>query len=179
MGLKLQKDRNDDFRGQWFHVGVRGTGDDASFVGWSDEDEARESWLKEVPKEGRVKVAPLSTPEFRQYRAHLERKNRRFRTKDGSLPPNVDDRITFEALARTVLLDWEGIELSDGTDGAYTPAKGLQALTDSRAFDRLITGLSVDLMNARHEAIEEDAKHLGEGSSGKSSGPNTSSDSSE
>lgn len=179
MALKLKKDRNEDFRGQWFHVGFMGKGDDAKLVGWSDEDEAEDKIYEGIPKEGRVKVAPVSSPEFRQRRASLERKNRKFRNRDGTFPPEIDDRIMLEAMSQTVLLDWEGIELPDGTNGVYSPAKGLKAMSESRAFGLLITALAVEISNVRRETIEEDANALGNGSGGSSSGPSTSSGSNE
>jgi hypothetical protein len=174
MSLKLMRDRNERNDPVWHFVGRQGTGSEGKLIAWTPEDEQESPWLAKVPKLGRVLVAPLMNPDHRQHLAALERKNRRFRGKDGLLPSDVQDQINYEAASRHVLLDWEGIELEDGTGGAYTPAKGLRALQESGEFEAVVVGAALDLSRDRSAATKEDAKHLGNGSSGSSDGDESS-----
>jgi hypothetical protein len=166
VALKLHRDRSEKNDPAWHHVGRHND----KLIAWTDEDERDSAWLAKVPRLGRVKVAPLMNPDHRQYLAALERKNRRFRQKDGSLPTEVQDAINYEAAARHVLLDWEEIELEDGTGGAYTPAKGMRALQESNEFEFVVVNAAAELARSRKEATEEDAAALGNGSGGKSNG---------
>ena len=68
-------------------------------------------------------------------------------------------KITAEALATTVLLDWEGIHWPqpDGTvthNVAYSPKLGIQALLKSDKFRDFVTEEAGRISNFKKELIE-------------------------
>jgi len=96
--------------------------------------------------------------------------NRRFRGRDGTLPDKLQRRILFEAAAREVLEDWEGIAFEDGDAGAYTPEKGVRALEASAEFEALVVSLSSDLAEQRRAALQEDRSASGARSADRAMG---------
>ena len=91
-----------------------------------------------------LKIASTNTPAYKSKLTKLARANKLI--LDDSNPDNYEavQKITTEALATTVLLDWRGIHWPN-TDGtvtyniAYTPKLGMQALLRSDKFRDFVT----------------------------------------
>ena len=91
-----------------------------------------------------LKIASTNTPSYKSKLTKLARANKLI--LDDSTPDNYEavQKITTEALATTVLLDWRGIHWPnpDGTvtyNIAYTPKLGMQALLRSDKFRDFVT----------------------------------------
>lgn len=91
----------------------------------------------------KLKIASTSSPAYKSKLTKLARANKLI--LDDSNPDNFEavQRITAEALATTVLLDWEGIHWPnpDGTvtyNIAYTPKLGMQALRTDKFRDFVV-----------------------------------------
>lgn len=173
MGLNFEKRSTESgakYAARWFFVGQTESG---HLIGWSEEDELEFPHLKEVKKEGRVQVAPFTDPRFLKVRANIEKRLRRFK-ENGEFPEKIEKAIDYEAASKTVLRDWEDIELKGEPMGDYTPSKGQKMFEEAEGFEPLVVGLSMDLTEERRTGLKEDADALGNASGGKSAGTKSS-----
>lgn len=92
------------------------------------------------------------------------------RIEKGLVPKEKTRKLLAKIYARSILLGWKGIEDETGAEIPYSAAKAEELLHDLPDFFDLVQSLADDRAAFRAEEIEEDAKHLGEGSGGKSSG---------
>jgi hypothetical protein len=161
MALKLQQ-REERTEAIWINMAADGDG----LMWWTDEDAAAGVVTREP--EARVKVAPFLCPKHRSTLDRFQRQNRRFRRVDGSYPEEIDKRINFEAAARALIEDWEGVEVNGSGPKEYRPALGLQALQTDRAFEAAVTQAALYLRQAKDEALKEDEDALGNDSGGSS-----------
>lgn len=95
---------------------------------------ARGDWVGELPFSGmeglRLKVRGLGSAVYRDTLAKRGRAvPRSSRNRDGSMPIAIADRVTGEALAEAVLLDWEGLSDS-GCVEPYDKELAMKLLTD-------------------------------------------------
>lgn len=95
---------------------------------------ARGDWVGDLPFSGmeglRLKVRGLASVVYRETLAKRGRAiPRSARNKDGSLPIAIADRVTGEALAEAVLLDWEGLS-DNGCVEPYDKELAMKLLTD-------------------------------------------------
>ncbi len=89
------------------------------------------AWVSGIPElEGvRLKVRGLRNTAHRRLEAKLSRDIPREDRLNG-IDPAAADAIESECLAKTVLLDWSGIEGDDGKPIPYSDEIGLQYLSD-------------------------------------------------
>lgn len=89
---------------------------------------------------------------------------RRLRKKHGrgfrndELPREVEEQIALDALSRTILLGWRGIEDDDGKEIPYTPEKARELLKLSRDFRLEVTQIATEMEVFRKEEQEEAKK---------------------
>lgn len=108
-----------------------------------DEDISKEGVWVDFYGGSKLKIASTSSPVYKGKLTKLARANKLI--LDDSNPENFEavQRITAEALATTVLLDWQGIHWPnpDGTvtyNIAYTPKLGMQALRTDKFRDFVV-----------------------------------------
>lgn len=75
----------------------------------------------------------------------------------GKLPDEVYKKISIEAMARTILLDWSGFEDDTGKELKYSFEAASDLLTRLNDFRNVITSFS-DEMDAYQQVAEEDAE---------------------
>lgn len=105
-----------------------------------DEDISKEGVWVDFYGGSKLKIASTSSPAYKSKLSKLARANKLI--LDDSNPENFEavQRITAEALATTVLLDWQGINWPNPDGGttfniAYTPKLGMQALRTDKFRD--------------------------------------------
>jgi hypothetical protein len=64
--------------------------------------------------------------------------------RNGKLADDVAERITIEAMAETILLDWKGIE-EDGKPVKYSRDAAIRLLTDYKDFRDQVAAFSTEL----------------------------------
>ena len=109
-----------------------------------DEGSAKDGVWVDFYGGSRLRIASTNSPSYKSKLTKLARANKLI--LDDSNPENYEavQRITAEALATTVLLDWQGIHWPNGdgtltTNIAYTPKLGVQALLKSDKFRDFVT----------------------------------------
>jgi len=108
-------------------------------------------WM--VTKEGfDVKVAKLGNPKFKAEVTRLQLPHLAMlrSTADST---ELQDKITLEAMAKTILLDWKAE--SDGKNVKYTWELGLEYMVASPDFREDVSELSVTRSNFKAEDIGE------------------------
>ena len=96
-------------------------------------DAARTDWVGDIPEMGdlRLKVRSSLCADFRETVSTLRRAVPRGAfNRDGSLPVDISERISGEALHKTILLDWENLTGDDDSVIPYTKETALKLLTD-------------------------------------------------
>ena len=110
-----------------------------------------------IQKDIRLKIARLGNKKYKQvfkkvtapYRNTMRRKK---------LDDAIADEITIKVVARTVLLDWEGIEI-DGEPVEYSVATAEKALTNED-FLTLVTDIAGDLESFKVLEDEDTTENL-------------------
>ena len=75
------------------------------------------------------------------------------------LPDDVLEKLTIECMARTILLDWRGIEEDDGKNVEYSVENAIRLLTAYKDFRDQIAASSADLALYQDAAEEAAAKN--------------------
>lgn len=114
----------------------------------------------------RVKIARWGNPDFQRLLVALQ-KPYRFQLDTGTLPPDVDRQIMNELIAKTIIRDWEHVEL-DGTVLECSLAERLRVLTDERIHDfrSQVIRYSQEAEAFRRHELEEEAGNSARSSAG-------------
>lgn len=107
------------------------------------------------PEGWRVKVRWSNCPEYRHGLAELIKPHKRKLTKNNDLPVKLMEKISTEAVARYVVIDWEGIQDDDGKDIPYDHKLCMQYMLKSPEFAEMINGAAGNLSLFQDE--EEDS----------------------
>nr|BDD45286.1 hypothetical protein 8 [bacterium] len=121
----------------------------------------------------KVKIARIKNPKFRKMYERLTRPHER-QIRQGTLDSDIMEKIVCQCLAKTVLLDWDGIEL-DGKKFPYSPENSLKLMQDDGLSDfrDQIADLAGSADIFREEDLQDAEKNLPAGSGGKSGGGST------
>lgn len=116
-------------------------------------------WV-DYDSEFKVKVARMGNPNFEAY---VNKMTKTFlgdgfsRGSEKIQDPQVLQEITQKAMAKTVLLDWAGLEDDEGNQIPYSPEKAYELLSDPKFKDfyRDITQIANNGKRYRDEGVEE------------------------
>lgn len=113
-----------------------------------------------------IKVARIGNPRHSAILRKLSAPYRR-QINAGTLPDDVAFRISGEAMASAILLDWKALEL-DGTTLVYSQqaAKDLLCNQQLKDFRAMVQAAAEDEEAFRQSVIEEAEKNLPNGSPG-------------
>lgn len=128
-------------------------------------------WIKDIPEFGnlRLKVRGLQSIAVINHRAALERAvPRSERRADGSLPPEVGERILGQTLHEVVLLDWDNLEDDDDKPIKYDKATAELYCTDP--WYRNFGDAVVWAAQAVDRGFQDEKKDLGKNSKRSSDG---------
>jgi hypothetical protein len=100
---------------------------------------------------GRVRVAKLGCKAFTAEVQRLQKPHVGVLRSGGDTAETLD-LITIKAMSKTVLLDWEGLDI-DGEPVEYSPENAERLLTEYPEFREFISQLSVDRKNFSPEDV--------------------------
>jgi len=105
---------------------------------------------------GEVLVARLYNEKFNEY---YNNRAQAIGTKVLRKDQAIQEELLLDAMSRTVLLDWRGIDDDNDKPIKYTQKVGLQALTEIREFRDQVTELASSYETFRLENLEDDVKN--------------------
>ena len=125
-------------------------------------------WV-DIGEGAKVKVARIGNTAYQKY---LERSYKPYRKmqRTGTVPEDLQRRLFIEALAHTILLDWDGFTDDADKPVVYSVDAAISQLTEFKDFRELIVEIAAEAETFRDEEIEEEAELLAKKSSGTSSG---------
>lgn len=122
----------------------------------TDETKEVEGVWSELGDGARIKVARIGNPEWLKQRRAFEAPHRDALAA-GALPQELSEQIAVKAMARSILVDWEGIyEGAKPVKYSVADAERLLAIKDFRA---LVMDLAVNQERFRLKTQEQDAKN--------------------
>ena len=132
-----------------------------NYVTWGEPDDVEVRELLKIPAD-----KPLPGIKIRRWNhptrtAYFRDGLRRYR-KLGTIPPEVEEKLTRESAAHGVLIDWQRLALGEDGPQPYTPELGSAAFKLDPDFYEAIVQAAITEENFRVEAIKEDAASLGE-----------------
>lgn len=120
----------------------------------ADADTMEEGVWVEFFGDSKLKIASADSPKFNSYLARLARQNKvRLDSEDPKYFSTVQ-KITAEAKAKHILLDWENIKIN-GKKTPYSWEKGMDALLNSPKLREFVDEFSGDFRNFKKELEEE------------------------
>lgn len=110
-------------------------------------------WMRLRKGDAEVLVARAGNKQHEDLVRRLRKKHGQGRRGD-ELPRDVEEAIALEALSRTILLGWKGIEDDDGVEIPYSPEKARELLKLSRDFRIEVTEIATEMEVYRREEAE-------------------------
>lgn len=137
-----------------------------------EKAEIEGTWI-DLGDGAKIKIARLQNPRHREVLENLQ-KPFALNLRAGVKIPEADARRTGdEAIAKTILLDWQGIEDNQGNPIPYTEANAFKVLTDLKEFREVVVNLAFAHDTFRKEVLEQAAKNSAPPSAGGSSNKST------
>lgn len=118
----------------------------------------------------RLKIAQWLNPQHKKYIQNaLDPYQRALRT--GTMDPIVSERIEAEAIAHTILLDWENME-DGGVPVPYSVEQAARWLRDPEIswFTEFVKEQSMNMKNFRDAVLDAEIESVGKPSNGNSTG---------
>ncbi len=125
--------------------------------GTSEKLEIEGVWV-DLGEGGSIKVARAGNRENRRELKRLIAPHKAALRAD-NLPDDVLEKITIKVMARTILLDWKGIDDDDGKPIAYSQEAAEAQLTKHKDFRDFVAGISADMKVYQEGAEEATAKN--------------------
>jgi hypothetical protein len=124
--------------------------------GTDKKSEIEGTWI-DIGKGVRIKVARIGNPENSKLAQKLWRPYRAAH-RANSLPDEVADELMIEAIARTILVGWEGVE-ADGKPLPYSYENAKALLSEVPDFRQLVWGFANEAATFRREQEEAEQKN--------------------
>ncbi len=102
----------------------------------------------------RLKIARLGNPEYDKVMQRLTKPHRRLMRR-GDLAGDLMQDIVRRTMAKTILLDWEGIEDDDNKPIEFSPGEALKLLKKSDEFTEIVLDFARSLELFQEEEKEE------------------------
>ena len=122
----------------------------------------------------KLKIARLGNPNYRAYMRKIGRPHKA-QMRHGLMDDDLIETLSKEALAHTVLLDWDNVEDDNGAPIQYTPEKGLAVLEDPEYADlySFVVDFANSAENYRSQAIQSAVKNSSSTCAGIGNGDET------
>ncbi len=140
-------------------------GDIKKLFGVDKKKEVDGVW-EDITEDVRVKIARMGNPNYQKEIARLMKPHRRA-VRRGTVDDSVIEKCVTQAMARTVLLDWEGIE-EDGKKVLYSFDEARRLLTEYKEFRDQVSEIASELETFQDNEDEETVKNLKMSSAGTS-----------
>lgn len=107
----------------------------------------------------RVKIVRFSSKKSLDTRRRLEKPYRGVAARTGSLPQELQEKITVEQMAEAILQDWEGVEYRGQENFPFSVENALTVLSDPEYadFKDTIASLSLDAEPFKPDPENEEA----------------------
>lgn len=142
--------------------------------GIDPELEEQGVWV-EIVKDVKVKVCAIGTQNHMKILEKLKAPHQA-QIRANTLDPEIEEAIHVKAMAKTVLVDWEGMTDPDTNKPLpYSYENAVKLLSDPRLkrFKGTIFSIATQQETFRKQEVEESTKNLKKSSGGSSSGQNT------
>ena len=106
----------------------------------------------------RIKIARAGRRN-KAYTKAMEKETRPYRAILNDLDTKTDDKITNTVLVSAIILDWEHMQVDEGTDLPFTKENALQVLTQFPDLADLINRKAWEAETFRAEQLEDEAKN--------------------
>jgi hypothetical protein len=113
----------------------------------------------------RVKIGRAGTTEWLREQENLERPYRK-KIEKGTLSAVIKRDLYMRNLARTILLDWDGVLGEDGKPVAYTEELAFQLLSEQPEFLDFVGEVALEIDNFKNEQEKKTVKKSAKLSSG-------------
>jgi hypothetical protein len=125
-------------------------------------------WV-ELGEGARIKVARVGNPSYEKVLRQLKKPYRNITRAGGEIPREALDKITIEATAEALLLDWQGLDDEDGTAIPYSKEAAKRLLGELKDFRETVVRLALEAETFRAEALEAAAKNSESSPAGRAS----------
>lgn len=105
-----------------------------------------------------VKVARMGNPEYQKDFERVSKPHRRA-IRRGTLNNEVAEKLLIKVMARTILLDWKGLE-EDGVAVPFNNENALRILTEYKDLRDYVSDIANDIEVFKQEEDEEAEKNL-------------------
>lgn len=122
----------------------------------TDKVAENEGIWEEIGDGAKVLVARVGNKKWEAAMERLRKPHLKSLRRRGRLQDEVAEKITIEAMAEALLLDWEGIE-EEGEVVAYSKENATRFLTDYPEFRNMVYGIASDAEVYRQELLEDAA----------------------
>lgn len=102
----------------------------------------------------RFLIAHMSAIRFQRANARLQQPYRK-KIEAGNLDPMILRKITCQAMAEGLILDWADVTDDTGVRLAYTPKECAEWLESDAEFREFVSDFAMTLTNFHQEAVDE------------------------
>jgi len=131
-------------------------GDLKKMFGTDKSKEIEGTW-NDIGENVRVKVARIGNPEYQKEFQKISKPHQRA-IRRGSLNNEVAEKLLIRVMAKTILLDWEGLQ-EDGADVPYSYENAVRILTEYRDLRDYVSDIANEMEAFRAELDEEAEKN--------------------
>lgn len=129
----------------------------ADTFGTNEKLELEGVWV-DMGEGGSIKIARAGNPENKRLLKRLIAPHKQALRAD-NLPVDVLEKLTIEAMSRTILLDWKGIDDSEGKPLPYSQEEAVRQLTKFKDFRDYVAAISADMKVFQDTSTEVAAKN--------------------
>lgn len=115
---------------------------------------------------GRLLIARMDNP---NYKAHIQNARTKLKLRRGAMTEEETQEVLKDAVAHTILLDWEGVEVN-GVEVEYSPAYALKVFDALPSFLDVVVNFAYNEELFREDEVEGVVEQLAPLSGGSSSG---------
>lgn len=101
----------------------------------------------------KVKVARINNARYKKYFQKITKPYKR-QIRNGTLAEELAEKLLVDALANTILLDWQGFT-KEGADFPYSVDNARSFLQESADFRDFVSDAANEMENFRAEGLEE------------------------
>ena len=131
-------------------------GDIRKMFGTNKNAEIDGVW-QDIGEKVKVKVARIGNPQYQKAFRKITKPHKQA-LRRGSLNDEVADKLLIKAMAKSILLDWSGLE-EDGKPVPYSYENAVRLLTDYRDFRDDVSDFANDMESFRAEEDKETEKN--------------------
>ena len=123
----------------------------------TDEKKEIEGVWESIGEGCSIKVARANNPNYNKWFTRLTKPVRR-QLRNDTLPEKKSEQILIKLMAKTILLDWEGM-YEGGVELEYSEENAIRLLTEYKDFRQQVDDLSKSIELFRAEEDEEAEKN--------------------